>query len=660
MDGVFKLKCCFEPSGDQPAAIKSMLESVRAGSKYTTLLGVTGSGKTFTVANLIEKIQRPTLVIAHNKTLAAQLCNEYKTFFPDNAVEYFISYYDYYQPEAYIAFSDTYIEKDAGINKEIERLRHSATQALLLRRDVIVVASVSCIYGLGSPEDYRKECVTLEVGAEKDRDDLLIELVGKQYARTDDTMENGTFRVRGGCVEIMPSDREDIIKLDFFGDELERITIIDPQNGDSMGCPDRIMIFPASHYVLMRDRLNDVLASIQTELEERSRELRALGKEAEANRLWERTMYDLEMIREMGYCHGIENYSRHFDGRKAGEPAYTLIDYFPEPPLVVIDESHVTIPQLRAMHTGDRSRKKSLVEHGFRLPSAYDNRPLMFDEFISKETQIVFTSATPGEFEMNCGGRIVEQIIRPTGLVDPVVVRKPGAGQMAALLDEISIVTERKERVLVTTLTKKMAEDLTEYLLEKNVRARYMHADVKTLDRIQLIYDLRRGEYDVLVGVNLLREGLDIPEVSLVAILDADKEGFLRSDVTMIQTIGRAARNINGKVILFGDKETESMKRAMAETERRREMQIEHNRAYDIQPKSIHKSVQERFETTGYRTRDARAGRVALKMEISSLPDVTLKIAELEKKMWAAADSLDFETAAACRDLIASMKKEEA
>jgi len=659
LDSIFRLNSDFGPKGDQPDAIRGLADSVREGNKLTTLLGVTGSGKTFTVANLIAKVQRPTLVIAHNKTLAAQLCNEYKTFFPDNAVEFFISYYDYYQPEAYIPFSDTYIEKDASINKEIERMRHAATQALLLRRDVIVVASISCIYGLGSPEEYRNVCVTLEAGQEQDRDALLRKLIEMQYARTEDTLESGKFRVRGGTVEIIPSDRESIVKLDFFGDDLERISILDPCSGKVFQTPERVMLFPATHYVLVQDRLDEVLGGIKNELDEQFAELRALGKEQEANRLWERTMYDLEMVREMGYCHGIENYSRHFDRRKPGEPPTTLLDYFPDDMLIVIDESHVTLPQLRAMSNGDRSRKKSLVDYGFRLPSAYDNRPLTFDEFFARAPQIVFTSATPGAFELENSGRVVEQIIRPTGLVDPVIERRPSKGQMAALLEEIKKVTERNERVLVTTLTKKMAEDLTEYLLEKNVRARYMHSDVETLDRIQLIYDLRRGDYDVMVGINLLREGLDLPEVSLVAILDADKEGFLRSDVTMIQTIGRAARNVNGRVILFGDKETESMKKAVRETERRRNRQIEHNKVHNIEPKTIIKQVQERFETTGYRVSDRRAEYVASQAEPETLPELTLHIAGLEKKMWAAADALDFEAAAAFRDKIAKLRKKQ-
>ncbi len=659
MDGSFRIKSDFAPKGDQPNAIRGLVSSIGEGNKFTTLLGVTGSGKTFTVANLIAQVQRPTLVIAHNKTLAAQLCNEYKSFFPDNNVEFFISYYDYYQPEAYIPYSDTYIEKDASINKEIERMRHAATQSLLLNRDTIVVASVSCIYGLGSPEDYRNVCLTLEAGQECDRDGLIRKLIDMQYSRADDALETGKFRVRGGTIEIIPSDREHILKLDFFGDDLERISIIDPYSGKTFQTPESTMIFPATHYVLPPERLDGVVKGIQAELEVQFKELRALGKEMEANRLWERTMYDLEMIREMGYCHGIENYSRHFDGRKPDEPPITLLDYFPDDILIVIDESHVTIPQLRAMSNGDRSRKRSLVDFGFRLPSAYDNRPLTFDEFMKKSGQIVFTTATPSAFEMENSRRVVEQIIRPTGLIDPVIERRPSKGQMAALIDEIKVVVGRGERVLVTTLTKKMAEDLTEYLLEKNVRARYMHSDVETLDRIQLIYDLRRGDYDVLVGINLLREGLDLPEVSLVAILDADKEGFLRSDVTMIQTIGRAARNVNGRVIMFADKETDSMRRAINETERRRSKQMEFNFAHNIVPQTIIKQVHEKFETTGYRVSDRRAEYLTETKDPDTLPEITLHIAELEQKMWAAADSLDFEVAAALRDKINKLRKKQ-
>jgi len=655
----FKLQSDFEPSGDQPAAIDSLVDSVRSEKKFTTLLGVTGSGKTFTVAKMIEKLQRPTLVIAHNKTLAAQLCSEYKAFFPENSVEYFISYYDYYQPEAYIPYSDTYIEKDASINKEIDRMRHAATQALLLRRDVIIVASVSCIYGLGSPDEYRGVCLELSRGMETDRDELLRKFVEMQYSRTDDELESGRFRVKGGNVEISPSDRESVIKLEFLGDELERITLRDPYTGNVFQSPEKIMIFPATHYVFSQDRLEQAVANIKTELEERHAELRSQGKELEANRLWERVMYDIEMITGMGFCHGIENYSRHFDGRAPGEPPFTLIDYFPEDLLIVIDESHVTLPQLRAMSAGDRSRKKSLVDYGFRLPSAVDNRPLTFDEFVEKARQVVFTTATPSEFELQNSGSVVEQIIRPTGLIDPGIEIRPSKGQMASLLGEIKKTTARNERTLVTTLTKKMAEDLTEYLLEKNIRARYMHSDIESLDRIQIIYDLRRGDFDVLVGINLLREGLDLPEVSLVAILDADKEGFLRSDVTMIQTIGRAARNINGRVILFADRETESMKKAIQETDRRRAIQIEYNRRYDIKPRSVTKGVAERFETSGYRASEKAAGVPEDAARIKSIGDSALIAAELERKMWAAADALDFETAAKLRDMLTNIERKQ-
>ena len=657
-DIIFNLESEYKPCGDQPAAISGLVESINAGNKFTTLLGVTGSGKTYTVAQLMQQVQRPTLVIAHNKTLAAQLCNEYKGFFPNNAVEYFVSYYDYYQPEAYLPFSDTYIEKDAGINQEIDRLRHAATQALLLRRDTIVVASVSCIYGLGSPSDYEAVCLRLEAGGEYERDALLRDLVDMQYDRTDVDLETGRFRVRGGSIELIPADRETILKFDFLGDDLERISVLHPQTGEILDRPEAVLIFPASHYVLPPERLDTVLRGIEEELIQRHAELRELGKELEANRLWERTQYDMEMVREMGYCHGIENYSRHFDGRAPGQPPATLIDYFPEDLLVVIDESHVTIPQLRAMCNGDRSRKNSLVDFGFRLPSAYDNRPLTFDEFLKRVPQIVFVSATPGEFERENSTVISEQILRPTGLVDPGVEIRPSKGQMDDLLSEIQTVAARKERVLVTTLTKRMAEDLTEYLLERDVRARYMHADVDTLDRIALIFDLRSGAYDVLVGINLLREGLDLPEVSLVAILDADKEGFLRSEVTLIQTMGRAARNVNGRVILYADKITDSMKNAMAETSRRRKKQLAYNRKYKIKPETVTKQLHDRMETTAYRVSDRRVEYVTQRIGEAALPDLSLKIDELEQEMWKASDELDFENAAKLRDQIHYLKQQ--
>ncbi|MEW6201138.1 MAG: excinuclease ABC subunit UvrB, partial [bacterium] len=652
-----KLHSNFAPKGDQPDSIKQLVESVKSGNKFTTLLGVTGSGKTYTMANVIEQCQKPVLVIAHNKTLAAQLCNEYKTFFPESAVEYFVSYYDYYQPEAYLPFSDLYIEKDASINREIDRLRHAATQSLLLRRDVIVVASVSCIYGIGSPVDYERACLRLEVGMEQDRDSLLRRFVEMQYQRTEDDLVSGAFRVRGGTIEIIPADRESILKLDFFGDDLERISHIHPETGEVIDRPLKVLIFPATHYVLPPERLEDALLAIEKELNERYNELITEGKEFEANRLLTRTRFDLEMIREIGYCGGIENYSRHFDCRSSGEPPSTLLNFFPDDFLVIIDESHVTIPQLRAMCHGDRSRKKNLVDYGFRLPCAYDNRPLTFEEFLEHAPQIVFTSATPGEFELKNSARIAEQIIRPTGLIDPEVMVRPCRGQIPYLLKEIGKVTSRGEKVLITTLTKKMAEDLTDYLIENNVRARYMHSDIDTLDRIQIIYGLRSGEFDVLVGINLLREGLDIPEVSLVAILDADKEGFLRSDVTLVQTMGRAARNINGKAILFGDRMTDSMRRAIEETNRRRSKQLQHNRKYKITPETIRKEVKDHFEGVAYRVSDRRAKYIAQKAEKIPIPSLPLFIAELEEKMWKAADGLDFETAAALRDQVAALKK---
>ena len=653
----FQLQSDYTPKGDQPEAIAQLEASVRAGNKFTTLLGVTGSGKTYTVAQLVQRLQRPALVIAHNKTLAAQLCNEYKGFFPDNAVGYFVSYYDYYQPEAYIAATDTYIEKDASINDEIDRMRHAATQNVLLRRDSIVVASVSCIYGLGSPDDYEAVCLRLETGGDYDRDGIIRSLIDMQYDRTGHDLESGRFRVRGGTIEIIPADRESIVKLDFLGDDLERISIVHPRSGEVMERPEAVLLFPATHYVLPPERLSDVLRGITDELNERFKELREQGKELEANRLWERTQYDMEMIREMGYCHGIENYSRHFDGRKAGDPPYTLIDYFPPDLLVIIDESHVTIPQLRAMANGDRSRKRSLVDHGFRLPSAYDNRPLAFEEFIARVPQIVFVSATPGPFEQDNSAVIAEQVIRPTGLVDPSVEIRPTKKQMENLLQEINAVTERQERVLVTTLTKRMAEDLTEYLLDRGVKARYMHSDVDTLDRIGIIFDLRQGVFDVLVGINLLREGLDLPEVSLVAILDADKEGFLRSDVTLIQTMGRAARNVNGRVILYGDKITGSMQRAVDETNRRRAKQLKHNRKYKIQPETVKARVHDRMASATYHVSDRRVQAIAERIGEQALPEISLKIQELEREMWKAADELDYETAAALRDQIVLLKK---
>ncbi len=662
MDGIFKVASPFEPTGDQPEAIAGVVESVRAGNKFTTLIGVTGSGKTYTMAKVIEQLQRPALIIAHNKTLAAQLCNEYKEFFPSNLVEFFVSYYDYYQPEAYIPYTNTYIEKDATVNQELDRLRHSATQAVLLRRDVVVVASVSSIYGLGSPDDYESVCLKLDRGMEIDRDELLLRLAAMQYNRTEGPLECGFFRVRGGTLEIMPSDRVTALRIDFFGDEIERIQQTDPATANSIAVYDSIMIFPATHYVLMPDRMADIAENIDEELQDRYTELMNLGKEMEAKRLLERVRRDVELIREMGFCPGVENYSRHFDNRSAGEAPYTLIDYFPDDLVVIIDESHVSIPQIRAMFNGDHSRKSSLVDFGFRLPSAYDNRPLSFDEFIDRAPQIIFVSATPGPYEYANSQRIVEQIIRPTGLLDPLVEIRPIKGQMASLLGEINAVTSQGERVLVTTLTKKMAEELTEYLLEKGVKARYMHSDIETLDRIQIIYDLRRGAFDVLVGINLLREGLDIPEVSLVAILDADKEGFLRSATTMIQTMGRAARNLNGRVILFADRITNSMKIALDETSRRRSIQSEHNQLYDITPRTIIKSVQERFETSTYRTVDKYSTAAAAEADVavSGIAETSLKVAELERRMWDASNKLDFETAAAIRDQIVKLSGEPA
>lgn len=646
--GEFKIVSNFKPTGDQPQAIDKLVDGINRGDRCQTLLGVTGSGKTFTMANIIERVQKPTLVIAHNKTLAAQLCSEFKEFFPDNAVEYFVSYYDYYQPEAYVPHTDTYIEKDASINDEIDKLRHSATSALFERRDVIIVASVSCIYGLGDPNEYRDLVVSLRVGMEKDRDEVIRSLVDIQYQRNDINFIRGTFRVRGDVVEIFPaSQSEKAIRVEFFGDEIDRISEIDVLTGEILGERKHISIFPASHYAASREKIEMAIEKIEKELDERYNELISQDRVLEAQRLKQRTNYDIEMLREVGYCNGIENYSRHFDGRQKGEPPYTLIDYFSDDFLLFIDESHVTLPQLRAMYAGDRSRKDNLVEFGFRLPCAYDNRPLRFEEFEKKINQVVFVSATPSQYEIDNSTQIVEQIIRPTGLLDPEIVVKPIKGQIDDLIGEIKNTISKGFRVLVTTLTKKMAEDLTEYLKDVEIKVRYLHSDIDTLERMRIIRDLRKGEFDVLVGINLLREGLDIPEVALVVILDADKEGFLRSETSLIQTIGRAARNAESKVIMYADRITDSMKRAIDETNRRRNIQMEYNKEHGIVPKTVVKPVHEIIEAT----------KIAEDKEFYGKEDKDLLIKTLEEMMLEAAKNLEFEKAAELRDKIYKLKE---
>ncbi|HHW30992.1 MAG TPA: excinuclease ABC subunit UvrB [Clostridiaceae bacterium] len=652
----FKIVSNFKPHGDQPQAIDKLVKGLNMGYKYQTLLGVTGSGKTFTMANVIERVQKPTLVIAHNKTLAAQLCSEFKEFFPNNAVEYFVSYYDYYQPEAYIPSTDTYIEKDASINDEIDKLRHSATAALFERRDVIIVASVSCIYGLGDPEDYTDLMLSLRPGMRKDRDEVIEKLVNIQYNRNEIDFKRGTFRVRGDTLEIFPANSsEKVLRVEFFGDEIDRITEVDSLTGEIIGTRSHIAVFPASHYTTSREKMERALVSIEQELEMRLKELRAQQKLLEAQRLEQRTRYDIEMLREVGFCQGIENYSRHISGRKPGSAPYTLLDYFPDDYLLFIDESHVTVPQLGGMYNGDKSRKDALVEYGFRLPSAYDNRPLKFNEFEEKVNQVIFVSATPGKYERSKSKQVVEQIIRPTGLVDPEVIVKPVKGQIDDLIGEIKKRIEMGHRVLVTTLTKRMAEDLTDYLKELGFKVKYLHSDVETLERMEIIRDLRLGVFDVLIGINLLREGLDLPEVSLVAILDADKEGFLRSETSLIQTIGRAARNIDGTVIMYADNMTDSMRRAISETNRRRQIQIEFNKKHGITPRSVEKEVRDVIEATkaaeesvkyGIRTPESKMK----KEEISELID------KLTAEMKRAAADLQFERAAELRDKISQLK----
>ncbi|MCM3714629.1 excinuclease ABC subunit UvrB [Halalkalibacter oceani] len=659
MERSFELVSPYEPQGDQPRAIAEIVEGLQRGERHQTLLGATGTGKTFTMSNVIQAVNKPTLVMAHNKTLAGQLYSEFKEFFPNNAVEYFVSYYDYYQPEAYVPSSDTFIEKDASINDEIDKLRHSATSALFERRDVIIIASVSCIYGLGSPEEYRDLVVSLRVGMEMDRNELLRNLVDIQYDRNDINFVRGTFRVRGDVVEIFPASRdEQCIRVEFFGDEIDRMTEVDALTGEIKGERNHVAIFPASHFVTREEKLKKAIANIEVELEERLKELKDQGKLLEAQRLEQRTRYDLEMMSEMGFCSGIENYSRHLTLREAGATPYTLLDFFPDDFLLIADESHVTLPQVRGMFNGDRARKQVLVDHGFRLPSALDNRPLRFEEFEAKVHQAVYVSATPGPYELEHTPKMVEQIIRPTGLLDPTIDVRPIEGQIDDLIEEIHLRTARNERVLVTTLTKKMSEDLTDYLKEIGIRVRYLHSEVKTLERIEIIRQLRLGSFDVLVGINLLREGLDIPEVSLVAILDADKEGFLRAERSLIQTIGRAARNENGHVIMYADKITNSMRIAIDETARRRTIQEEHNRKHGITPKTIQKSIPDVIQATMV-AEDAEAKSYGAPAAASlSKKDRKAMIERMEQEMKEAARNLNFERAAELRDLVLELKAE--
>lgn len=658
LKSTFELVSEYQPQGDQPTAIKKLSEGILDGKKHQTLLGATGTGKTFTMAHVINKVQKPTLVIAHNKTLAAQLTSEFKEFFPNNAVEYFVSYYDYYQPEAYIPHSDTYIEKDASINEEIDKLRHSATSALFERNDVIIVASVSCIYGLGSPKEYGSLLLSLRRGMEKNRDDVLRKLIDIQYDRNDINFVRGTFRVRGDVVEIFPaSNSEHAIRVEFFGDEIERITEIDVLTGEVLAEREHVAIFPASHFVTGQDKMEQAVKSIEAELEARLAYLKENDKLLEAQRLEQRTRYDLEMLQEMGYCSGVENYSRHLTGLPAGATPYTLLDYFPDDFLIMVDESHITLPQIRGMYNGDKARKDMLIEHGFRLPSAADNRPLKFQEFEKHIKQIVYVSATPGPYELEQAPDFVEQVIRPTGLLDPTLDVRPSKGQIDDLLGEINDRIAKGERVLVTTLTKKMSEDLTDYLKEIGIKVRYLHSDIKTIERMQIIRDLRVGTFDVLIGINLLREGLDIPEVSLVAILDADKEGFLRNERSLIQTIGRAARNANGHVIMYADKITHSIERAIEETTRRRERQEAYNEQHGITPQTIRKAVREVIEATkaAEEQEEYLPQKAYSKLSKKEKKEVILR---LEDEMKEAARALNFERAAELRDIILEMKAE--
>ncbi|WP_407454849.1 excinuclease ABC subunit UvrB [Methanobrevibacter sp.] len=647
----FKLKSPYKPLGDQPKAIDSLAEGIKNGIKEQTLLGVTGSGKTFTMANVIEKVQKPTLVISHNKTLAAQLYEEFKEFFPDNAVEYFVSYYDYYQPEAYVPRTDTFIDKEASINDDIDIMRHSATQSLLSRDDVIVVSSVSCIYGIGSPEDYGEFAFGINVGDVYERSEILARLVFMQYERNDIEFARGQFRVRGDVIEINPVHGTPPIRIELFGDEIDAISIIDKVTGKKQESLQRYMIFPAKHFVVGQDKMDVAISKISNELEERLSELNAMGKLLEAQRLEQRTRFDIEMLREMGYCPGVENYSMHLSGRKWGDKPYSLLKYFPDDFLTIIDESHVTVPQIRGMYNGDRARKETLVEYGFRLPSAKENRPLRFDEFESSVNQVIYVSATPAQYELSKSRNVVEQIIRPTGLVDPEVIIRPVTGQVEDLLEEVRKTAEKDERVLVTTLTKRMAEDLTDYYARIGVKVRYMHSEIDTLERIDIVDDLRRGKFDVLVGVNLLREGLDLPEVSLVAILDADKEGFLRNETSLIQTIGRAARNVNGRVIMYVDNMTDSVRNAYDITMKRRKLQMKYNEVHGITPKSTERTLKEKLaeEDEKYKVKGA---------DIERMPkdELRLLIRDLEKDMKDAAARLDFERAADLRNKLYALK----
>jgi excinuclease ABC subunit B len=654
----FKLNPAYTPTADQPKAIAGLADGLEADESFQTLLGATGTGKTFTMAGVIEAVQRPSLVIAHNKTLAAQLCNEFREFFPDNAVEYFVSYYDYYQPEAYVPAQDLYIEKDSSINDEIDRLRHAATAALFARRDVIIVASVSCIYGIGSPQVYNEKMQLFKVGEEIDRDEVLRKLVKMQYQRNDSALGRGSFRVRGELLEIMPSYAESAYRIALFGDEIEDVQHFDPLTGEILDMIDHVSVWPASHYVTKDETLGRAVEEIRAELEQRTAELEGEGKQLEAHRLRQRTAYDLEMLKELGFTSGIENYSRILDGRPPGSPPHTLIDYFPDDFVCFVDESHQTIPQLGGMYEGDRSRKQTLVDYGFRLPSAIDNRPLKFDEFLARVDRLVMVSATPGPFERAESNRVVEQIVRPTGIVDPEIDVRETVNQIDDLMNEIKARADGGERVLVTTLTKKMAEDLTAYLLEYGIKVRYLHSEIDTLERIQIVRGLRLGEYDVLVGVNLLREGLDLPEVSLVAILDADKEGFLRGETSLVQTIGRAARNVNGRVLMYADKETEAMRAAMRETDRRRAIQLAYNEEHGITPETVRKGISEMSEFLAMEDRAPRKRRSRRAAEIADPVELERTIVALEEEMLAAADDLRFEEAARIRDELKELRRD--
>ncbi len=650
----FKIKSDFKPTGDQPEAIKSIVDSINRNEKFSTLLGVTGSGKTFTMANIIQQVKKPTLIMAHNKTLAAQLYSEFKEFFPDNAVEYFVSYYDYYQPEAYVAHSDTYIEKDASVNDEIDKLRHSATASILERRDTIIISSVSCIYGLGDPKDYKELMLSIRPGMQRDRDDVIKRLIEIQYERNDINFTRGTFRVRGDILEIFPaSNDEKAIRIEFFGDEVDRITEIDYVTGKIVGTRNHVVIFPASHYVTTPERIEKAIVEIEDELQEQIKFFKENDRLLEAQRIEQRTKYDIEMLKEIGFCQGIENYSRHITGRSEGERPYTLMDFFPDDYLIIVDEAHVTIPQVRGMYAGDRSRKTSLIENGFRLPSALDNRPLNFQEFEGNINQMLFVSATPGPYEIQHSETIAEQIIRPTGLLDPIVEVRPINNQIDDLVGEITKTIEKNERVLITTLTKKMSEDLTNYLKEIGIKVKYLHSDIVTLERTEIIRDLRLGKFDVLVGINLLREGLDIPEVSLIAILDADKEGFLRSETALIQTIGRAARNENGRVIMYADRITDSMQNAIDETKRRRDIQNLYNEEHNIIPKTIQKNIRDSIEATKVAEEEVVYGI----SDTDDKDEIRANIDKLKSEMMEAAQNLQFERAAELRDKVKQLEE---